>query len=109
MSAGAIEREAGFDELLAEDGEDLTYGRAASGTTVEAIVDRGGPITPKDRMRLEFEARSASTIEFQKTEVASDPKSGDNLEDEDGHHHRVETVKATDFTWVLSCDVEEPD
>ena len=109
MSIGATEREAGFDELLADDGEDLTYGRAASGTTVEALVDRGGPITPKDRMRVEFEARSASTIEFKKTEVASDPKAGDDLEDEDGLHHRVETVKATDFTWVCSCDVEAAD
>lgn len=109
MSYGATEREAGFDELLADDGEELTYGRAAEDETVEAIVDRGGPITPKDRMRVEFEARSASTIEFKKSEVASDPKAGDDLEDVDGNHHRVETVKATDFTWVLSCDVEGPD
>lgn len=103
MTAGSTDRLTGFNELLARDGETLTFREAE----LVAIIDRGQPPKPSDRGHINFLDSDQSRIEFLKSAVASGPKPGEDIVDEFNLHHRIQTVRQTDITYRCECNTED--
>lgn len=100
MSASVLIRKAGFNVLLATNGEALTPGgfKAVVNRKVTKLRDT---IAARDG-NMDFSILGMSEIEFL-IAGANQPMAGDNFVDKFGLAHRVRYVMATDITWVCYC------
>ena len=98
-------RLAGFKQLLAVDGEPVSF----RDDRFCAVVDRGMDATLLNRGQLAFEDRNQTRVEFLLSVLELPPRVGEYFEDECGDHHRVKVVRRTDITWRCDCEMASPE
>lgn len=110
MSLSATVRAAGFTALQAVAGECLVL---LAGTRIiystTGIVNRGAPKEPLDKDSIDHDDRTQTVVEVAKCDVPSAPKVGQTWKDADGKFHRIQTLRATDISYVMECDEEAAD
>jgi hypothetical protein len=101
MSASSTALLAGFNSLLASNGEDLTW----RGGTVTGIVNRE-PF-PELNKRADFSARDVSRIET--LVMATEPEPGEEFVDAFGYRHRVTSYRnVPPVSTICDCKVSKP-
>lgn len=99
MNPAATIRLAGFNALLASNGETLTF----RGGPLQAIVNRR-PERRDPQRTPDFQDRAATTIEFLSSAISGPPITGETLMDSDNVSHRIDKIpRRSDFTWRIDC------
>lgn len=92
----------GFDALLAEAGDTITFRNGS----VSAVIDwMPSDERPPGRDLPDFDTQATSRFEIKQGAVSPAPKVGEIVTTDGPVYHRIQEVRFNGSAWVLDCEV----
>ena len=102
MSNASTRLAAGFEKLLTENGETVTF----RDEEITVLVSRQDP-KPQPDGRQDFETTSMSVVEIRPADITGAPDAGESLVDEFGYRHRIQKARRLPHVWRCTCHTSE--